>query len=55
MRTHETRRCLKCGHTMQVMDGSDKTVRDKVYFTLRCPACGHHEMDWYVRRNGKPL
>lgn len=55
MMTHEKRKCMKCGHTMQVMDGSDRTVRDKVYFTLRCPACGHQELDWYVRRNGKPL
>lgn len=55
MRPNETRKCPLCKHTMHMMDGSDKTVRDKVYFTLRCRCCGHKEMDWYERKNGKPL
>ena len=49
MKQHEKRRCLKCGHTMQVVEGSDKTVRDRVWFSLRCPSCGHMELDWYER------
>ena len=49
MRTHEKRRCLKCGHTMQVVDGSDRTVKQRVWFSLRCPCCGHMELDWYER------
>ena len=38
-----------CDHTMSAMEGSDKTVRNKVYFKLRCRCCGHIEMDWYER------
>ena len=53
MLEHETRRCLKCGALLHVVEGSDKTVRDKVYFKLRCRNCGHEEMDWYPRRKSK--
>ena len=49
MKQHETRRCLNCGSTLHVVEGSDKTVRNKVYFKLRCRNCGREEMDWYER------
>lgn len=49
MMQHETRRCLKCGHMMHVVEGSDRTTRDRVWFTLRCNCCGHVELDWYER------
>lgn len=53
MRTCEVRRCEKCGHQMRVVEGSDRTTRDRVWFRLRCNWCGHEEMDWHERRNGK--
>ena len=53
MLEQETRRCLKCGHVMHVVDGSDRTVRDRVWFTLRCNCCGHMELDWHPRRKSK--
>lgn len=49
MRPQEQRRCPLCNHVMHVMEGSDKTVRDRVWFSLRCPCCGHMELDWYER------
>ena len=52
MRIHESRRCLKCGDTMERIEGSQRTTPDKVWFTLRCPTCGHIEMDWHERKNG---
>ncbi len=50
MKEFETRKCDRCGHVMQPVDGSDRTMRDKVWFNLRCPWCGHVEVDWYVRK-----
>lgn len=52
MWAHEVRRCPKCSRAMTVVDGSERTMRDRVFFTLRCRTCGHVEMDWYERRNG---
>lgn len=43
-----------CNHVMHVMEGSDKTVRNKVYFKLRCRCCGHIEMDWYEHSSKGP-
>ena len=45
----ERRQCLKCGHTMHVVEGSDRTSHDRVWFTLHCPCCGHVELDWHER------
>lgn len=53
MRVHETRRCPKCGARMTVVDGSDRTTRDRVFFTLQCRCCLHRELDWHERRNGR--
>ena len=50
MREFEQRRCLKCGDTMHVVDGSERSTRTKGFFTLRCPTCGHQELDWYIRK-----
>ena len=50
MREFEVRRCPKCGCRLRVVDGSQQTVRDKVWFTLLCPACLHKERDWYNRK-----
>ena len=54
MRPHEQRRCPMCNHVMHVMEGSDKTVRNKVYFKFRCRCCGHIEMDWYEHSSKGP-
>ena len=40
MRAHEQRTCPKCGDRMRPVHGSDKTVRDRVWFLLRCQTCG---------------
>lgn len=50
MREFEQRKCLKCGATMYVVDGSERSTRVKVFFTLRCPTCGHTELDWYIKQ-----
>lgn len=50
MRQHEVRRCPKCNHVLRVVDGSQRTFKDKVYFILRCDWCGHEEQDWHERR-----
>lgn len=52
MRPFEVRRCPKCGTIMHVVDGSQRTTRDKTWFRLRCDWCGHEEQDWYDRRSG---
>ena len=49
MREFEVRRCLRCGAVMRVVEGSERSTRTKVFFTLRCPSCGHVELDWHVR------
>lgn len=33
-----------CGATMAVRPGSDRTMRGKVWLTLRCARCGHEEV-----------
>lgn len=49
MRGFETRRCPKCGRVMGVVDDSERTSYDKVWFWLRCPSCLHTELDWMPR------
>lgn len=50
MREFEVRRCPHCRRIMRVVDGSQRTFRDKTYFMLRCDWCGHEEQDWHERR-----
>ena len=47
MRRGELRRCPKCGHQMYVLDGSERTFRGRVFFTLFCETCLHREVDWW--------
>lgn len=47
MRECEVRRCPRCNRVMRKVDGSEKTTRGRIWFTLQCPACLHREMDWY--------
>lgn len=35
---------------MQIVEGSDRTMRGKVYFTLRCRNCNREEVDWCDRK-----
>lgn len=49
MRGFEQRRCPKCDRLMRVMEGSERTTYDKVWFWLRCFNCGHSELDWRPR------
>lgn len=49
----EKRECPKCGKVMRVVDGSQRTTRYKIWFTLQCPACLHKEQDFYKRKPGK--
>lgn len=51
MRMCERRPCPKCGARMRVVDGSDRTAKDRVFFHLRCPRCDHTEMDWCSRED----
>ncbi len=55
MRAHEQRTCPKCGGRMRPVHGSDKTVRDKVWFLLRCQTCGHKQMEWATKRDWKDM
>lgn len=47
MRAHEVRHCPKCGNVLKVVEGSQKTRKDKVWVLLQCDCCLHREMDWY--------
>lgn len=40
-----TRRCPLCEGRMEVVPGSDRTMRGKVFYSLRCPRCGHTELE----------
>ena len=53
MRVHEQRRCPLCGWAMYKVPDSERTTKDRVWFNLRCPCCGHVEVDWHERRNGR--
>lgn len=53
MKISKSRYCPLCGNLMKVVEGSQRTTPDKVYFVLRCPTCGHEDTDWHERRNGK--
>lgn len=55
MRTCEVRRCERCGHQMRKVPNSERTTPKRVWFELRCSWCGHREMDWHERRNGKAM
>lgn len=46
MRLCERRLCPKCGTTMRIREGTDRTERDRVWFVMRCYRCGHSEMEW---------
>ena len=47
MRWHEVRACPKCGRSMRVVDGSERTCHGRTFFTLQCDACCHREVDWW--------
>ena len=32
---------------MYVLDGSERTFRGRVFFTLFCDTCLHRELDWW--------
>lgn len=49
VRPWENQICPRCG--MKPMNATDqRTMRQKVYRTLRCPRCGHVEVSVEMRR-----
>jgi hypothetical protein len=40
---------------MRPVHGSDKTVRDKVWFLLRCQTCGHKQIEWATKRDWRDM
>ena len=52
MREFERRNCPKCGWQMSKVRDSERTTKDRVWFNLLCPCCGHVEVDWHERRKG---
>ena len=55
MRAHEERRCPNCDTRMRVVQGSDRTMREKVWFIMRCPVCGHTQMEWATKRDWQDM
>ncbi len=49
------RACPLCGATMAIDPGSDRTVRGKVWFRMRCAKCGHVELDHTTRETWRRI
>ena len=33
------RKCPKCGQQMRLVDGSERSTRTAIYYTMACPNC----------------
>ena len=51
MRDKRSDRCPKCGGTMRVLDGRERTVPGGVWYELICPRCLYRFDEFRPRRS----